>query len=146
MVKADHLTPLTQTEVTIGILQRIGAVGTRGNTLNDKTASAVSTRHTEHRLGLEGRISQITVETYENAFHWFQITGIEHIARHFHRVNLVACREAIGIVPQRITLVVITDGITEVNGIGGICLERVLQFHHNTFACLFDLRHLQLRR
>ena len=43
MVKADHLTPLTQTEVTIGILQRIGAVGTGGNTLNDKTASAVST-------------------------------------------------------------------------------------------------------
>ena len=43
MVKADHLTPLTQAEITIGILQRIGAVGTRGNALNDKTASAIST-------------------------------------------------------------------------------------------------------
>ena len=71
---------------------------------------------------------------------------VEHIAAHFHRVDFRTGREAIGVVAQRVALVVIGDGIGEVDGIGDIRLQRVLQFHFDALTRRLDFRHLNLWR
>ena len=146
MVKADHLTLLIKAEISICIFQCISAVCSLGNTLDDKAAPTVGTWHTDHGLGLESWVSQIIIQSYEDALYWFQITGIEYIARYLHRIDLLACREAIRIVSQRITLVVVYDSITEVYRISGVRLERVLQLHNNPLTGILDLRHFELWR
>ena len=120
LVKGNHLTLLCKAEVAIGILQGISAISARSHTFYYKVSTTVGTRYTQHRFGLEGRISQIIIQAYHDALDGFEIAGIEHIARYFEGINLFACGEAIGIATHRVILVVIADGIAEVDGISGI--------------------------
>ena len=52
----------------------------------------------------------------------------------------------IGIAAHRVILVVIANGIAEVDGIGGIRHERILQFNHNLLSCSLDIGHFHLSR
>ena len=56
-------------------------------------------------------------------FDRFQILRFQHMPRYLHGINGSSCRETVGIVSHRIALVVIADGIREVDGVGGIRLE-----------------------
>ena len=58
---------------------------------------------------------------------------------------MFACREGIGIITQGITLVIVADSVAEIDGIGGIGLQRVYQINHYLLALRLDFRHLQLR-
>src|SRR3712207_2344664 len=59
---------------------------------------------------------------------------------------MVTRGETIGVVAQRIALVVIADGVAEVDGISGIGLQRVDKFHLDSLARGLYLGHLNLWR
>ena len=116
-----------------------------GHTLDDKSSAAVGARDALQRLTGEDGVGEIAVESHQDAFYWFQVLGIKHISRHLHGVYLLAGREAVGIVAQGIALVVVGDGVAEVDGIGGIGLERVFQLDDDALSGRLDFGHLYLR-
>ena len=114
---------LTELIVAILILQGIDAVRTRCHTLDDKAAATVGTAHSQHRLGSEGRIGMVGIQSHQDTLDRFQILRFQHMPRYLHGINGSSRRETVGIVSHRIALVVIADGIREVDGVGGIRLE-----------------------
>ena len=141
-----HLTLLTVPEVAVGILQGIGKIFARSHPSDDESPSAVGARHPEEGFGGKGRVIQVVVQPHQDTLDGFEVHGIEHRTRHLEGVDALACREAIRIVAHRIALVVVGDGIREVDGIGCILLERILQFYHDFLSCRLYFRHFQLWR
>ena len=146
MGEGDFLTLLIKHIVAVHVLQGIDAIRARRYALDDETSSTVRTAYTQHRLGLERRISLIIIETYENTLDRFQILSLQHISRNLHRINDGTCRKTIGIVAHRISLVVVADSIREVDSISGIGFQRIDKRNMNTLSCAFDFRHFELRR
>ena len=112
--------------VIVKILQRIDSVFARSNTLDDKTSITVSTSDTHQGLLAENGVRQIIIQSDRNTLDGLQIAGINDIACHLEGINLLTGREGKGIVAHRISLVIVRNGIAEVNGIGGIGLQAVL--------------------
>ena len=52
---------------------------------------------------------------------------------------MVACGKSVGIIAQRILLVVVCDGVREVDGICGIGQEGILEFNGNLLTLSFYL-------
>ena len=146
VVEGYHLTLLGKTEVVVHILQGVGTIGSRSDTLDHEMSTTVCTRYTKHGLGLESRIGKILVKTHRDTLDGFQIAGVEHIARNLQGINLVARRETISKRAHGVTLVVVADGIAEVDGVGSVGFQRVLQLHDHLLSRSLDLRHLQLWR
>ena len=146
MIEAYHLSLLCETEVTVNILDGKGAIGSRSHTFNIKMATTVGLRYSQHRLGLEGRICHITIKSDFYPLYRFQIACIKHISGYLKRINLIAGRETVSIVTHRIPLIVIADGIAEIDGVSGVLFQRVLQLHYDFLTRGIDLWHLQLRR
>ena len=144
MAEGHHLTLLIEDKVAIGILQGIGAILARCHALHHEVPAAVSARYAQHRLGLEGRVCQIVVKSHHDTLDGFEVAGVEHVSCHFEGIDLLACREAVGIVAHRVTLVVVCDGVAEVDGVGRVLLQGVLQFHDDSLTSSFDFRHLEL--
>ena len=75
-----------------------------------------------------------------------QVLGIEHSAGHLHGVNHIARTERIGVLSHRVALVVVLDGIAEVDGVGGIGLQRIKEVHLHALALGPHVGSLYLRR
>ena len=142
--ESHHLTLLRELVVTIGILQGKHPILTWCHTLDDKASVTIGTSYTQQRLGAEGRVCQVVIESYLNALDRFQIGGLNDVSRHFKGIDLLTCRERIGVVAQRIPLVVVRDGIAEVDSIGDVGLQRVFQLDNDFLASSLDFRHLYL--
>ena len=67
------------------------------------------------------------MDSDQNALHRFQIRCIKDVAGHFHCIELLTRGETETEITQRIALIIIDDSVGEVNGIGGICLQRILE-------------------
>ena len=132
--------------VAVHVVEGIGSVLSRCHAFDDEMSAAVGSRHPEHRLFLEGTVGQVAVESYEDAFDGFQIFGLEHIASHLHGVDVLSGREAVGVVAQRVALVVVGDGVGEIDGVGGIGFERVVELYGDAFALPLDDGCLELWR
>ena len=77
----------------------------------------VSAGYAQQGFGTEGRVCQVVIQANEYACHGVQVLGTEHMTRHLECVGLLACREGKRIVTHRVVLVVVADGIAEVDGI-----------------------------
>ena len=144
MVESQQFALLAVHIIAIGIFQRVAAIGARCHTLDDEVAPAVGATHTQHGQCTKSTVGQVGIQAHQSPFDGFQILGTDHVARHLHRINMVARREAIRVVAQRIALVIIGDGIAEVDGIRDIRLQRVYEFHVDKFARGFNFGCLQL--
>ena len=142
----QHLALLLELEVAVGILQGIDAVFAGCHAFDDETARAVGTRDALQRLGAECRVGQVVIQSDADALDGFEVRRVEHVARHLEGVDALAGRERVGIVAHRVVFVVVADGVAEVYRIGGIGLQRVLQFYDDALAGGLDFGHLQLRR
>ena len=85
------------------------------------------------------------MHTYEYALDGFEVGGIEDAAGNLQRVDLRAGGEGVGIVAQRVVLGEVVDGIAEVDGIGGVRLQRVLQLDDDALAFRGDVGEFHLR-
>ena len=65
---------------------------------------------------------------------------------HFQRVNFCSGGENVGEVAERVSFVVIDDGVAKINGVGGVFFERVKEIDGDFSAGGFDFRHFNLRR
>ena len=74
------------------------------------------------------------IKSHQYAFDRLQVLGVQTVAAHLKGVDMVACREAESVVAHGVALVVVADGIAEVNGIGCVVLERILQLYDDTLA------------
>ena len=159
VVESHHLVLLRVAVIAVNIFQGEDAVGAVGNTLDDKMAARVGAGHTEERTGAEDAVVPLRIavfievfttvgriESHHDAFHGFERLSLDDISRYLHRVDLFAGREGIGVVAQRITLVVVADGIREVDGVGRIGFQRVKQLHDNLLAGGLDFGNFQLGR
>ena len=125
MIEGNHLAFLSIAIVTVGIFEGVDAVRAGGYAADDEVAAGVSTRHTHHRCLLKCAVLHVAVQADENAFDRFQIVGFQHVTGHFERIDMVAGGETIGVVAQRIALVVVRDGVGEVDRVGGVGLQSV---------------------
>ena len=145
MIESNHLTLLSELIVSVHILQRIHPIRALLDTLDDEMSTTVRPAYTQHRQLLKGRIGLICIESHENSFHWLEVLGCNHIARHLHCVDLCTRREAVSVVSERVSLVIITDCITEINRVSSVSFERIEQLNFNRFACSLDFGSFQLR-
>ena len=146
VVESLLLTALTEVVVAVHVVQAIDAIRAGSNAFDNEMSAIVGASVAQHGLGGERRILQIGIKPYLNPFHRLQALGIQHIAANLHRVDMIACGKRIGVVPQRVVLIVVGDGIAEVNGVSGVLFQRVEQMDEYPFARALDFRHLQLWR
>ena len=85
------------------------------------------------------------MQAYHQPLNGFKILGVQNRTRHSQGVNLLAGGEYIGEVLVGITLVIVNDGIAEVNGLGRVRIQTVKQFHCDLLATVLYFGHLQLR-
>ena len=129
------------------VVEGAGKVTACLDALNAELTGTVGTRHTTEHPFPEDRVGEDGVrgiESDEHAFHGLQVFGIEHRASHFHRVYLGAGAEGVGVVAHRIAFVVVGDGIAEVDGIGGVCLQGVEECYLHALAVGTDIGGFQL--
>ena len=146
-VREGHLlTLLVEDIVTVGILQSKHSVASVGDTADGEASSAVGSRHAQHGLFAEDAVTLVGIQPHEDALDGLKVLGFKHISAYLHGVYLIACGETVSVIAQWVALVVVRDGITEVDGIGGIGLQTVFQFHENSLSLRFNLRRFQLWR
>ena len=90
--------------------------------------------------------SGVRVKSDEESLHRLVGPSINHCPGDLHGVDAVPGAEGKREVLQRIALVIIDNRIGEVDRIGGIGREGVLEADHHFFPIRDDLRLLQLRR
>ena len=144
--ESQFLAFLAEEKVVVRIFECVDPVGARFHPFDDETPASVGPCHAQHRFCLEGRVGGVGIETYENALDGFQVLCLDHKTGHFHCVYLLAGRETVGVVAQGISLIVVADGIAEVDGIGSVFAQAVFQFHGDAFAGALDFRRLYLWR
>ena len=146
MIERYFLAFLLELEVAVGIHQGIDAVVAWCYAAYHESSATVCTAHSEHRLCLESGVGLVGIESHEDTLYRLQILCFEHTSRHFERVNGVARGETVGVVAHRVSLVVVRNGIAEVDGVSGVRNERVLQLYLYLLSCRLYLGHFQLRR
>ena len=146
MVEGNHLALLSITIVTVSVFEGVDAVRAGGYSTYDKVSAGVSARHAHHGSLLKCTVLHVAVQPHENAFDRLQIVGFKHVTGHFERIDMVAGGETIGIVAQRIALVVVRDGVGEVYRVGSVGFQRVHKLHADALALSLDLGRLKLWR
>ena len=144
---------LIEEVVAVSILQGKHPIGACGNALDDEVAPAVGARNANHGFRGEERVALSAyltlrngrIEPHENTLDGLQILSFEHIARHFHRVDGLPRGEAVGVVAHRVVLVVVADGIGEIDGVGGVRFQRIKQLHLYVLSAGLDFGHFELR-
>ena len=86
------------------------------------------------------------MQSHEQALHRFEVESIQQRSRYGHRVQTVAGGERVREVFQRIALVVVLNGIAEVERVSDIVLQCVLQCDDHLLAVRPYFRLLHLRR
>ena len=129
VVRESHLLALLREHiVAVLVVEGVDAVSAWRHALYDEVSARVGTCHAQHAL------------------HRFEVLSRHHGASHFERVDMVARRETVGVVAHRVALVVVGDGVREVDGVRSVGLQRVLQLHADLLARSLYLRLLKLRR
>ena len=123
MAECHHLTLLVVYIVAVGILQCIHAVFPCSHALDHKAPSTVCACHSHHGFCGEGRIAEIVIKSHHDTLNRFEVGSIQHYTSHFKCVYLFTCRKTVCVTAHGISFVVVGNGISKVNGIGGVILE-----------------------
>ena len=113
--------------------------------LDGKITVGVGSRHAVEGFTRESRVRRIKVQAREYALHRFEIFGVENVAGHLHGVGRCPCGKNISVLPQRIALVVVGDGIGEVDRVGRVGDHRIEEFYRDFASRDFDLGLFDLR-
>ena len=65
------------------------------------------------------------MQAYQYALHGFQVSGLQHVAGHFERVEPLTRREVVSEVAERISFVGIRYGVRKVYGVRSVGTERI---------------------
>ena len=133
--------------VAVRVLEGVDAVGYGLQVLGDEDAVVLGARDDGRTvevergvvLGRDGR-GVGGEEPQEAPRHRVGLVGVGRIARADHRVDLAARGEDVAHGVERVALVVVADGRTEVERVGGIGGQRVAQLHHDAAAAHRKLR------
>ena len=74
------------------------------------------------------------MQAHYHAFHRLQVAGAQHHAAHLQRVEARAGREGEAEAVEHVALVVVFDGVGEVNHVGGVRLQVVLELDGDFLA------------
>ena len=111
-----------------------------GRDVPDRAGSAV-----ERQLH-KCRIRQVAMQADRNAGHRFEVLGIQQDSRYFERIDHASGREREREVFKYVLLIIICNGIGEVDRIGRVGFQRVFQFDHRLLPGRADNRQFHLRR
>ena len=103
-------------------------------------SAVVSATHTLQRHMGERRVVKIAVQTHDDVLHRFQVLGPQHDTRHRQGIDLITRRESERVTVQLITLVIVLNGIREVDDIGRILLQFVTELNGHLLAHRADER------
>ena len=118
--EGNTLTLLRKQQISIFVVKSKSSVFTRFYTLNTKPAGAIGARNTTKKLMSKYGIVKsgiYGINTYKDSFNWLKIFCIKHYSSHFHRIYLRSCAETVSIVSHRIALVIVYNGIAEIDSI-----------------------------
>ena len=127
--------------VAVHVIQGKHVVTARLEVAQGELAAVVGAAHALQRQVGERGVVQVAVQADDDVLHRLQVIGPEHDTRYGKGVNLIACRECEGIAVQLVALVVVLDGVREVDDIGRVLLEGVAEFHRYLLAHSADERH-----
>ena len=86
------------------------------------------------------------MKPYLNTLHRFQVVSRQHRPRYLHRINMLARRESVCKVTQRVIFVVVHNGITKIYRISGIFTKSIEKFHQDPMTAHLHFGCLILRR
>lgn len=133
--------------VPIALLESIDVVASLTDVADHKLRLVGRAAGAEERGVVEGTPrGGVGMKTYEEPLHRLVRASVKYRPCYLHGVDSIACAEGKGEVLQRIALVIIDNRISEVDGVGGVGREGVLEVDHHSFPIRDDLRLLQLRR
>ncbi len=91
-------------------------------------------------------IFQVVVQADRDAGHRFKVLGIQQNPRYFKRVDYFSGRESEREVFEHVFLIIVGDGIGEVDRIGRVGFQAVFKFDNGFLSGCADDRQLQLGR
>ena len=148
LLEGDALALLREEEVAVLVFEGKSTVASRLDALDAEASGAVRTRDAAEGTLVEDGVVEERVdgeEADQHSLDGFQVGCIEHSARDFHGVYLAASAEAVGVVAHRVALVVVHDSVAEVDGVGGVSLQRVVERNLHVFAFGAYIGGFQLR-
>ena len=125
--EGDGLAGLIEAIIPIGVGQGVEAIRTGGNVADREASAIVCLGSSIEGQAGESRVGRIGVQPDDNVSHRLQVLGIEQHAAYLERVDHVARREGKAEMADGVLLVVVRDGMTEVDGVRGVGLQRVLE-------------------
>ena len=84
------------------------------------------------------------MQTHHYALYRFQVLGVEHCTRHGQGINHLTGREHIGEILIRVALVIVDDGVIEINRVCCVGHERIEQLNGDLLSVITDFGHLHL--
>ena len=131
LVAAHHV-------VVVEVVECKHVVAPRLEVANGELALVVGAAYALKGHSGEGRVGQVALQAHYHTLHGLEVAGPQHDARHLQRVDAVARREGKAVVLEAVSLVIVADGITEVDGIGGVGQQRVVKVHGHSLAQALD--------
>ena len=139
--------------IAVGVLEGVDTVIDRLEVLRDEDAVLLGTRDNRRLILKHRRVPLLRLldrvgreEEDKRLAYRVGLIRIGSVARHIHRVNLLARREYIAHRVQGVALVVVENRRAEVDGIGGVRLQGILDSHNDATATPDDRGFLLHRR
>lgn len=127
--------------VTVHVAQGKHVVTAGLEVADRELAAVVGAAHALQRNMGERGVVQIAVQADDDMLHGLQVVGPQHDARDRQRVDHVACREGKRVAVHLVALVVVLDGIGEVDDIGCVLLQRLAELDGDLLAHRADHGH-----
>ena len=99
----------------------------------------------ERQFG-ESRVTQVVVDTDDDAFARLEVLRIQYDTRRLQSVDRRTGRESETVAVDGIFLGIIADSVAEVDGIGRAVAQAVGKLYEHAFAARLDVRRALLRR
>ena len=80
------------------------------------------------------------IERNINVFNGFLVLGIEHLSRHAERVDVIARRETVDIILERVAFVQVLDSRAEIDGVGRIGRQGFLELDNHGLVFQLEIR------
>ena len=71
------------------------------------------------------------MDTDRDSRHWLQVLGVQHNTRHLQGVDRRACREGKREILEYVSLIIVGNGIGEIDRIGRILQQGIFQLNRN---------------
>ena len=120
--------------VTIHVVDGEHVVTAGLEVADGELAAVIGTAHAFQRDVGKGCVVKVAVKPHDDVLHRLQVIGTQHDTRYCQGVDDVSCREGKRVSVQLVALVVVLDGVREVDDIGRVLFQRITELDGHFLA------------